>query len=62
MEEEKTSKVDFKVLDEAVKKVLAFKPKKNREGKVNGSKARAESMTPEEQSELARIAAKARWG
>ena len=39
-------KVDFTVLDEAVKKVLAYKPEKNREGKVNGGKARAESMTP----------------
>ena len=35
---------------------------KNREGKVNGGKARAESMTPEERSELAEKAAAARWG
>ena len=35
---------------------------KNRQGKVNGGKARAESMTPEERSELARTAARARWG
>ena len=31
------------------------------EGKVNGGKARAESMTPEERSELAKAAARARW-
>ena len=35
---------------------------KNRDGKVNGGKARAESMTPEERSELAKTAAEARWG
>ena len=35
---------------------------KNREGKVNGGKARAESMTPEERMELARAGAAARWG
>ncbi len=35
---------------------------KHRNGKVNGGKARADSMTPEERSELARTAAKARWG
>ena len=35
---------------------------KNREGKVNGGKARAESMTPEEQKALAGKAAAARWG
>ena len=35
---------------------------KNREGKVNGGKARVESMTPEERSELAKAAARARWG
>ncbi len=29
--------------------------------KVNGGKARAASMTPEERKELARKAAKARW-
>ena len=34
----------------------------NREGKVNGGKARTEGMTPEEQSELGRKAARARWG
>ena len=34
----------------------------NRVGKVNGGKARAESMTPEERAELARTAARARWG
>ena len=34
----------------------------NREGKVNGGKARADSMTQEERSELARTAARARWG
>ena len=34
----------------------------NRDDKVNGGKARAESMTPEERKALARIAAKARWG
>ena len=34
----------------------------NREDKVNGGKARAESMTPEERKALAKIAAKARWG
>ena len=34
----------------------------NRKDKVNGGKARAESMTPEERKALARIAAKARWG
>ena len=33
----------------------------HREIKVNGGKARAESMTPEEQSELGRKAARARW-
>ena len=31
-------------------------------GKVNGGKARAESMTPEERSKLAKAAAMARWG
>ena len=35
---------------------------KNRESKVNGGKARAESMTPEERKELAEKAAAARWG
>ena len=30
-------------------------------GKVNGGKARAESMTPEERKALARTAARARW-
>ena len=30
-------------------------------GKVNGGKARVESMTPEERSELARTGARARW-
>ena len=34
----------------------------NREDKVNGGKARANSMTGEERSELARTAARARWG
>ena len=34
---------------------------KNRDGKVNGGKARVESMTPEARSELAKAAAKARW-
>ncbi len=34
---------------------------KNREGKVNGGKARVESMTPEDRSELAKKAAAARW-
>ena len=34
----------------------------NRKDKVNGGKARAESMTPEERSKLARKAAQARWG
>jgi hypothetical protein len=31
------------------------------EGKVSGGKARAASMTPEERSELAKTAARARW-
>ena len=35
---------------------------KNQEGKVNGGKTRAKSMTPEERKELARGAARARWG
>ena len=35
---------------------------KNREGKVNGGKARAESMAPEERKALAEKAASARWG
>ena len=34
----------------------------NRNGKVNGGKARTSSMTPEERSELAKTAARARWG
>ena len=34
----------------------------NREDKVNGGKARVASMTAEERSELARTAARARWG
>ena len=34
----------------------------NREDKVNGGKARTNSMTGEERSELARTAARARWG
>ena len=34
---------------------------KNRPGKVNGGKARAESMTPEERKALAGRAAKVRW-
>ena len=33
----------------------------SRESKVNGGKARADGMTPEERSELARTAARARW-
>ena len=35
---------------------------KNRQGKVNGGKARAESMTPEERKALAGKAVAARWG
>ena len=35
---------------------------KNREGKVNGGKARAGNMTDEERREAARKAARARWG
>ena len=35
---------------------------KNREGKVNGGKARAASMTPEERKALAEKAASVRWG
>ncbi len=35
---------------------------KHRSSKVKGGKARAESMTPEERSELAKTAAEARWG
>ena len=34
MNESEAPKVDFKVLDEAIKKVLAFKPKKKRESTV----------------------------
>ena len=34
---------------------------KNREGKVNGGKARAESMTPEERKALAEKATAVRW-
>ena len=33
----------------------------NREGKVDGGKARANSMSAEERSELAKQAARARW-
>ena len=33
----------------------------NRQGKVNGGKARAKGMTPHERSALAREAAKVRW-
>ena len=35
---------------------------KNRENKVNGGKARANSMTPEERKALAEKAAAVRWG
>ena len=35
---------------------------KNREGKVNGGKARADGMPPEERKALAEKAAAARWG
>ena len=34
----------------------------HRDIKVSGGKARADSMTPEERSELAKTAARARWG
>jgi hypothetical protein len=34
----------------------------HRDIKVKGGKARAESMTPEERSELAKTAARVRWG
>ena len=34
---------------------------KDREAKVNGGKARAESMTREERKELAKTAARMRW-
>ena len=34
----------------------------HRDIKVNGGKARADSMTPEERSEFAKTAARARWG
>ena len=34
----------------------------HRKAKMNGGKARANRMTPEERSGLARKAAKARWG
>jgi hypothetical protein len=33
----------------------------NRDSKINGGKARAKGMTPEERSELGRKAAAARW-
>jgi len=33
-----------------------------RKGGLKGGKARAESMTPEQRSEIAKRAAKARWG
>jgi len=33
-----------------------------REGGLKGGKARAEKLTPEQRSEIARKAAKARWG
>ena len=33
----------------------------HRKAKVNGGKAKAASMTPQERSELARAAARARW-
>ena len=41
---------------------IAAELPKNREGKVNGGKARAASMTPEERSDLAHKGAKATWG
>ena len=34
---------------------------KHRNGKINGGKARAESMTTQERSDLARQAAEVRW-
>jgi hypothetical protein len=35
---------------------------KDRTVKVNGGKARTDSLTPQERSELAKKAAEARWG
>ena len=36
-------------------------PAEKAEGQVKGGKARAEKLTPEQRSEIARKAAKARW-
>lgn len=36
-------------------------PSKTRNGGLRGGKMRAKSLTPEERSEIARIAASARW-
>lgn len=36
-------------------------PSKTRKGGLRGGKMRAKSLTPEERSEIARIAASARW-
>ena len=37
-------------------------PSKRRDGGLVGGKARSESLTPEQRSEIARNAARARWG
>ena len=37
-------------------------PAKTRNGGLKGGKARAEALTPERRSEIARAAARARWG
>ena len=43
------------------KAVSAYFSRLGRKGGVAGGKARAASMTPEERSEIARKAARARW-
>lgn len=55
--------------DEAAPEPAPEKPEKNaaavelgRRGGLKGGKARADKMTPEQRSEIARRAARARWG
>ncbi len=37
-------------------------PSKTRQGGLKGGKARAKALSPEERSEIAKVAAQARWG
>ncbi len=59
----------FRVVQEATEQIVPKPEPKptidfkalGRKGGLNGGKARAEKLTPEKRSEIARVAASARW-